>query len=102
MNDIQYYCSFSYFLLSHSLSIVSGTQKIKGEGEMIEETMKNDLTIKKNCRDARNRSFPLSICLSLQSASVINTFQGVQLTVQRPSAKETEAERTSKLTLQKL
>lgn len=44
----------------------------------------------------------LSICPFAQSLSVINTFEGVQLTVLRPSAKEAETEGTSKLSLQKL
>lgn len=44
----------------------------------------------------------LCLWLSLQSPSVINAFEGVQLVDQRPTAKETETEGTSKVSLQKI
>lgn len=57
MNYIQYSCTFSYFLLSDSLSIASASQKIRGEREILGEIMNNGLTTKQKNRDGNNRFF---------------------------------------------
>lgn len=68
MNYTQYSCTYSYFLLSHSLSIASERQKIRGLRVITGETVKDDVTIKWKSMDANKRS--LSLCMSFPTVPI--------------------------------